>query len=465
MEAKTIDINMNNVVLEKEYKSNSSRTNIFNSTKFGGDFTLPEPPQLGPHESKMKRLWRKRGRQILLVMLVIFFIANIFFDFYYMQNDQSNQKNKSSNTNNGHNLGDSAIYEEEQIQDDESPISDIKIKEMVQNLTLLENQLDEKSYIFIGDNSLTTYQEKDVNIATNCCLRSLTQENLDCDENLNCCSNQPHCVARCMNVMNLTFDKCLEDCRISSSEINHNRYYNDRIYKHCFSDTPVADIQITISNLNENCDQACARLSSDLFLTNKSNRLLSPDHNNSNTSFLQNLNDSTTHSLQQPQQSLQLRCDPRYMSQVNTCDILQQNFKCSSCSIDFNSFAPSLKLPTSTLKIYNERLKKHILDGEDVQDYPTSRFIQETNKVDKNGSQLQQQSDSQYDLEQLLLSGECHVSSYKMLFNCDNQSAEHRRICPCIKSQHKIVNNCHSNGGANSNSIDNANDSESQNNL
>ncbi len=32
MEAKTIDIDMNNVVHEKERQSNSIRTNIFNST-------------------------------------------------------------------------------------------------------------------------------------------------------------------------------------------------------------------------------------------------------------------------------------------------------------------------------------------------------------------------------------------------------------------------------------------------
>jgi len=153
------------------------------------------------------------------------------------------------------------------------------------------------------------------------------------------------------------------------------------VYKFCFSDSLPADYHVIISNLDENCDDTCSRLSSEF--------------------------------IEIDPETVPLRCDPRYMKFVNNCKVLSDHFSCDSCSNDFNSFAPSLKLDSNTIRLYHQATKA-------VED-DTKTVI------------------STDELESKLIKGQCFTSSFQMLFNCDNRSPEYRRLCPCIKGDHKAI--------------------------
>ncbi|CDW78979.1 UNKNOWN [Stylonychia lemnae] len=321
---------MNNIVIHKEQLSNSQRTKIFNQT-------------------------------ILCIMLVIFFIANIGFDLYYMQNGVTQKK--TTTHSDGHGLGDSLIYEEEQSEDDINQDTDYqkRIKDLIQQIQMNDtysqvddshidsrNQTDKEDQLqddqekkltelTLDSNGVFCYLQ-DVSIQTNCCLRKIEDISLDCDSNL---------------------------------------------------------------NLDQNCDQACSKL--DIDQNEKEEEKNDWDNNN--------------------QLQGNLRCDPRHMKLVNNCEQLQKHFQCLTCSLDFNSFAPSLKVPQSTIKMYQKQFRRT-----DAQHEQEREDVRNTYTVEANS---------------LMLQGQCFVSSYQMLFNCDNKSNEHRRICPCIKNEHKVQNNCH----------------------
>lgn len=72
------------------------------------------------------------------------------------------------------------------------------------------------------------------------------------------------------------------------------------------------------------------------------------------------------------------------MKQINNYETLGKYFKCDTCQLEFTSFAPSLKVSS------------------------------------KNGA-----------TQDNLTKGQCLVSPYPMLFNCDNSSKDHVRLCPC----------------------------------
>jgi len=100
MQSKNIDIDMRGVA-ETSKTHNAMRTNVFTgrsqveSYKQSGDYTLPEPApsQRRVQKSRLKSLWRRRGRlsstkllslSVIIVLIVLLFISLVGFDLHYI---------------------------------------------------------------------------------------------------------------------------------------------------------------------------------------------------------------------------------------------------------------------------------------------------------------------------------------------------------------------------------------------
>ena len=93
---------------------------------------------------------------------------------------------------------------------------------------------------------------------------------------------------------------------------------------------------------------------------------------------------------------IQMRCDPRALRMVNDCGVISRSFQCDTCSTEFNSFAPAIR-----------NMHSPVLD------------------LLKNSTMIEK-----------VRGGECVVSEYQMLLNCDNSSEKHQRVCACVNINH-----------------------------
>lgn len=94
---------------------------------------------------------------------------------------------------------------------------------------------------------------------------------------------------------------------MTSKSINHNRYFNDDDHKYCYGSIDPELVRTVKSAENESCDSACARLAPPL--SGK------PGY----------------------------ECSTAGLYELNSCAILKEKFKCSTCTAEFTHSGPGLK--------------------------------------------------------------------------------------------------------------------------
>lgn len=156
----------------------------------------------------------------------------------------------------------------------------------------------------------------------------------------------------------------------------------------------------------ETCHKACSRLDEDTLG-------LLPDQSSSkfNRYSVQRPANSNDHSKMHPVRadSLQYQCSVAELHRLNSCDVMQQEYGCTTCEVEFESFGPAFeKFAPSFVKLKDD-------------------FDADENSGDDDDDDLYKRQ-----LEGLQNDGVCLVASHSMLLNCDNTDEDFARVCPCI---------------------------------